>query len=195
VYARLTSQVKAQLSELLWHNLACSIADVWPFAGTYDHRQRRNVGPVRSRIHKPLIGGLVLRWVTTGEYPLLYVLLLACPATVRLLPGACRCVSVRVHRGRYGHFGGGEVGVTSRRGGLHVIRCTLDNVGPCPVRICRETVDRLYILMQCRPPGVVGRNAPADRPSHRACSGLQYRFALDGVLSVTCALYCVAGLD
>jgi hypothetical protein len=29
--------------------------------------------PVRSAIFKQDTGGLVVRWVTTGEYPLLYV--------------------------------------------------------------------------------------------------------------------------
>ena len=41
--------------------------------------------PVRSAIHKPQIGGLVVGWVTTSEYPLLYVFFLF------LLPSCCRC--------------------------------------------------------------------------------------------------------
>jgi hypothetical protein len=40
---------------------------------TYDHRLRRNGHPVRSAIHKPQIGRLVVGWVTTSEYLLLYV--------------------------------------------------------------------------------------------------------------------------
>jgi hypothetical protein len=40
---------------------------------TYDHRLRGNGHPVRSAIHKPQIGGLVVGWVTTSEYLLLYV--------------------------------------------------------------------------------------------------------------------------
>jgi hypothetical protein len=40
---------------------------------TYDHRRRTILGPVRSPHGKPSTGGLVVRWVTTGEYPLLYV--------------------------------------------------------------------------------------------------------------------------
>jgi hypothetical protein len=40
---------------------------------TYDHRLKRIGHPVRSAIHKLEIGGLVVRWVTTGEYLLLYV--------------------------------------------------------------------------------------------------------------------------
>src|ERR1700693_6497529 len=40
---------------------------------TYDHRLRRTGHPVRSAIHKPQIGRLVVGWVTTSEYLLLYV--------------------------------------------------------------------------------------------------------------------------
>ena len=41
---------------------------------TYDHRLRRKTGhPVRSAIHKPQIGRLVVGCVTTSEYLLLYV--------------------------------------------------------------------------------------------------------------------------
>ena len=40
---------------------------------TYDHRLERIGHPVRSAIHKLKIGGLVVGWVTTSEYPLLYV--------------------------------------------------------------------------------------------------------------------------
>lgn len=43
-------------------------------SSTYDHRLRRIGHPVRSAIHKPQIGGLVVGWVTTSESPLLYVL-------------------------------------------------------------------------------------------------------------------------
>jgi hypothetical protein len=35
--------------------------------------------PVRSAIFKQDTGGLVVRWVTTGEYPLLYVFEVFCP--------------------------------------------------------------------------------------------------------------------
>ncbi|KAE9381042.1 hypothetical protein N431DRAFT_391899, partial [Stipitochalara longipes BDJ] len=45
-------------------------------AVTYDHRLRRIGHPVRSAIHKPQIGRLVVGWVTTSEYLLLYVLIL-----------------------------------------------------------------------------------------------------------------------
>jgi hypothetical protein len=44
---------------------------------TYDHRLRRIGHPVRSAIHKPQIGRLVVKWVTISEYLLLYVLFLA----------------------------------------------------------------------------------------------------------------------
>jgi hypothetical protein len=38
------------------------------------HRRLRRIGhPVRSAIHKPQIGRLVVGWVTTSEYLLLYV--------------------------------------------------------------------------------------------------------------------------
>jgi hypothetical protein len=43
---------------------------------TYDHRTLRTELPVRSAELKQCTGGLVVRWVTTGEYPLLYVFLL-----------------------------------------------------------------------------------------------------------------------
>jgi hypothetical protein len=40
---------------------------------TYDHRKLKAGIPVRSSLHKQFTGGLVVRWVTTGESPLLYV--------------------------------------------------------------------------------------------------------------------------
>ena len=46
-------------------------------AGTYDHRLRRTGHPVRSAIHKPQIGRLVVGWVTTSESLLLYVFVFA----------------------------------------------------------------------------------------------------------------------
>jgi hypothetical protein len=46
---------------------------------TYDHRRLRTELPVRSAELKQSTGGLVVRWVTTGEYPLLYVFLLSQP--------------------------------------------------------------------------------------------------------------------
>ncbi|KAG9612064.1 hypothetical protein KCU77_g5342, partial [Aureobasidium melanogenum] len=44
------------------------------FSGTYGHSQLKAGHPVRSAIHKQLNGRLVLRWVTTWESLLLYVL-------------------------------------------------------------------------------------------------------------------------
>jgi hypothetical protein len=41
---------------------------------TYDHRILKIRLPVRSAIYKQDTGGLVVRWVTTSESPLLYVL-------------------------------------------------------------------------------------------------------------------------
>jgi hypothetical protein len=40
---------------------------------TYDHRLRNTGHPVRSALHKSQIGRLVVGWVTTSEYLLLYV--------------------------------------------------------------------------------------------------------------------------
>jgi hypothetical protein len=42
---------------------------------TYDHRTLKTRLPVRSALFKQRTGGLVVRWVTTSEYPLLYVFL------------------------------------------------------------------------------------------------------------------------
>jgi hypothetical protein len=47
---------------------------VLSFYGTYGHSQLKTGHPVRSAIHKQLNGRLVLRWVTTWESLLLYVL-------------------------------------------------------------------------------------------------------------------------
>ena len=43
---------------------------------TYDHRTLKIRLPVRSAIYKQCTGGLVVRWVTTSESPLLYVFVL-----------------------------------------------------------------------------------------------------------------------
>ncbi|EUC41921.1 hypothetical protein COCMIDRAFT_104883, partial [Bipolaris oryzae ATCC 44560] len=40
---------------------------------TYDHRKLAAGIPVRSFVLKQFTGGLVVRWVTTGESPLSYV--------------------------------------------------------------------------------------------------------------------------
>jgi hypothetical protein len=42
-------------------------------SSTYDHRTLKTGLPVRSALLKQRTGGLVVRWVTTSEYPLLYV--------------------------------------------------------------------------------------------------------------------------
>jgi hypothetical protein len=42
-------------------------------SSTYDHRTLKTRLPVRSALFKQRTGGLVVRWVTTGESPLLYV--------------------------------------------------------------------------------------------------------------------------
>jgi ABC-type transport system involved in cytochrome c biogenesis permease subunit len=51
---------------------------------TFDHRTLRTRLPVRSALFKQRTGGLVVRWVTTGESPLLnvfdYIFFFACTA-------------------------------------------------------------------------------------------------------------------
>jgi hypothetical protein len=53
----------------LWY-----ISDDDDISSTYGHSQLKTGHPVRSAIHKQLNGRLVLRWVTTWESLLLYVL-------------------------------------------------------------------------------------------------------------------------
>ena len=70
--------------------------------GTYDHRLWRTGHPVRSAIHKPQIGRLVVGSVTTSEYLLLYVFanilcllrkdLLTLSLTSRTIPGYQRVI-------------------------------------------------------------------------------------------------------
>jgi hypothetical protein len=59
------------------------ITVIFADSSTYDHRRMIALDPVRSPHVKPSTGGLVVRWVTTGESPLLYVFgptfLLSCP--------------------------------------------------------------------------------------------------------------------
>ncbi|KAF2704991.1 hypothetical protein K504DRAFT_515607 [Pleomassaria siparia CBS 279.74] len=43
------------------------------FSFTYDHRTMNLTHPVCSAIFKHCTGGLVVKWVTIGEYLLLYV--------------------------------------------------------------------------------------------------------------------------
>ena len=47
------------------HDTRCSV--------TYDHRLKSAGHPVRSALHNLQIGRLVVGWVTTSEYLLLYV--------------------------------------------------------------------------------------------------------------------------
>ena len=51
----------------------CCINSGCAIHNTYDHRLRKTGHPVRSAIHKPQIGRLVVGWVTTSESLLLYV--------------------------------------------------------------------------------------------------------------------------
>jgi hypothetical protein len=52
----------------------CNILFTASSTSTYGHSQLQTGHPVRSAIHKQLNGRLVLRWVTTWESLLLYVL-------------------------------------------------------------------------------------------------------------------------
>ena len=47
-------------------------------SSTYDHRFKNIALPVRSAVLKLVNGGLVVRWVTTGESLLLYVFVFSC---------------------------------------------------------------------------------------------------------------------
>jgi hypothetical protein len=53
-----------------------SVSIIWDLlviSFTYDHSTLKTRLPVRSALFKQRTGGLVVRWVTTSEYPLLYV--------------------------------------------------------------------------------------------------------------------------
>ncbi|KAG9945493.1 hypothetical protein KCU85_g7176, partial [Aureobasidium melanogenum] len=74
-------------------------------SNTYGHSQLKTGHPVRSAIHKQLNGRLVLRWVTTWESLLLYVLHLLvallratcpCPYFYFIHPPGTRCCSIHV---------------------------------------------------------------------------------------------------
>jgi hypothetical protein len=56
--------------------LDLSIIDLCRVSITFDHRTLRTRLPVRSALFKQHTGGLVVRWMTTGESPLLNVFLL-----------------------------------------------------------------------------------------------------------------------
>jgi hypothetical protein len=61
------------------HPSALPIYSKYPsMYSTYDHRTLKIELPVRSAVLKQCTGGLVVRWVTTGEYPLLYVFVHFC---------------------------------------------------------------------------------------------------------------------
>ncbi|KAF1848296.1 uncharacterized protein K460DRAFT_275845, partial [Cucurbitaria berberidis CBS 394.84] len=53
---------------------------------TYDHRILNSALPVRSAVLKQNTGGLVVRWVTTSESPLLYVFALISPFLYNATP-------------------------------------------------------------------------------------------------------------
>ena len=53
--------------------ITCYIMQASGRMNTYDHRTLKTRLPVRSALFKQRTGGLVVRWVTTSEYPLLYV--------------------------------------------------------------------------------------------------------------------------
>jgi hypothetical protein len=63
-------------------------------SSTYGHSQLKTGHPVRSAIHKQLNGRLVLRWVTTWESLLLYVLLCFLMQNT-VMPSTVRCYSAR----------------------------------------------------------------------------------------------------
>src|SRR5690242_19364009 len=67
---------------------------VYPF--TYDHRTLKTRLPVRSALFKQRTGGLVVRWVTTGESPLLYVFL-QCPPVRHGRNGSVGCLKYCRH--------------------------------------------------------------------------------------------------
>ena len=68
-------------------------------ASTYDHRTLKTRLPVRSALFKQRTGGLVVRWVTTSEYPLLYVfascVFCSVCVRIRLWPVFLREVNIR----------------------------------------------------------------------------------------------------
>jgi hypothetical protein len=57
------------------HLETCHMYLIKDLNATYDHRLKNTGHPVRSAIHKLQIGRLVVGWVTTSEYLLLYVFL------------------------------------------------------------------------------------------------------------------------
>jgi hypothetical protein len=80
-HARRLSPLDADVTDNRGANLWSGPPQHWNilqyFSGssTYDHRTLKIRLPVRSAIYKQCTGGLVVRWVTTSESPLLYVFL------------------------------------------------------------------------------------------------------------------------
>ena len=71
---RVPMSIGRALSFLLNHLVKLFIVSKNSMTSTYGHSQLKTGHPVRSAIHKQLNGRLVLRWVTTWESLLLYVL-------------------------------------------------------------------------------------------------------------------------
>jgi hypothetical protein len=87
---------------------------------TYDHRTLKTRLPVRSALFKQRTGGLVVRWVTTSEYPLLYVFIFFCSAHEEHAPR-----NHRVHRATNPllvtqHHGSRDDSPFLARAGLHL---------------------------------------------------------------------------
>jgi hypothetical protein len=55
------------------HKIPSTTNQLTTHSFTYDHGTMRSRLPVRSALVKHCTGGLVVRWVTTSESPLLYV--------------------------------------------------------------------------------------------------------------------------
>ena len=75
----------------IWLILNCAIeTTLLSHSFTYDHRILRTRLPVRSALFKQDTGGLVVRWVTTSESPLLYVFCFCVSTTNNsILPEYC----------------------------------------------------------------------------------------------------------
>jgi hypothetical protein len=79
---RVQNATEPQMTEITWQRyrmagsqsiLSAIILIPITVIVTYDHRTLKTRLPVRSALFKQRTGGLVVRWVTTSEYPLLYV--------------------------------------------------------------------------------------------------------------------------
>lgn len=90
---------------LLVNQNFCIYITIRQVSTTYDHRLKRIGHPVRSAIHKLQIGRLVVGWVTTSEYLLLYVFCslqllfltrICCVICRCMLPSVCPVVSVAI---------------------------------------------------------------------------------------------------